>query len=338
MSDTSRLQYFPINLFGATMGFGGLTLCLQLAYETLDISYYFFLASALFTITIFTLITVTYLIKFIKHPKAVKSEFNHPILLNFFPAFSISLILMSLIFKDLAYSTAQIMWIIGTLIHFSLLIRILSSWIHHEKWQITDLSPTWFIPVVGTIVIPIGSIHYGTVEIGWFFFSIGLVFWVLLNSIVMYRLFFHPPMMRILEPTLFILIAPPAVGFISYMSLGGMAGLDEFARILFYVGLFMTILLLSQISRFISIPFALSWWAYTFPLAAMTMASFIMYQQTDIPMFAYFAVFLLVILASLVLHLTAKTIWAIKSKTLCVALDNDDLPAKAHTAKMPNER
>lgn len=319
MSDSSRLRYFPINLFGATMGFAGLTLSLQKAHETLFLPEYFYLISAFVTALIFISISITYLIKLIKFPASVIDEYNHPIALNFFPTFSISLILMSLVFKDLAYDAAQLLWITGAVVHLFLLISILSSWIHHEKWQIIDMSPAWFIPVVGTIVIPIGSIHYANMELGWFFFSIGLIFWFVLNSIVMYRLFFHPPMLKILEPTLFILIAPPAVGFISYMSLNGMAGVDEFARILYYVGLFMTVLLLSQINRFAGVPFALSWWAYTFPLAAITLASFIMYEQLDLAFYKYTAIFLLVILFSLMVHLTAKTLWAIKTKKLCVA-------------------
>jgi len=322
MSQTApRLSFFPINLFGAIMGFAGLTLCLQKAQQLIEISELFFVVMALITSLLFTVITVVYLIKLIKYPDAAIKEFNHPIALHFFPTFSISLLLMSLIFKDFAYQPAQYMWVLGTVVQFGLLLYILSNWIHQENWEITHMTPAWFIPVVGTIVVPLGAVHFGTVELGWFFFSIGLVFWILLNSIVMYRLFFHSPMMKVLQPTLFILIAPPAVGFISYMSLNGMAGVNEFSRILFYTGFFMTLLLFSQSIRFFKLPFALSWWAYTFPIAAITLATFIMFEQLELAIFKYIAIFLLLVLASLIVHLTAKTIWAIKNKTLCVPLD-----------------
>ncbi|BCN93379.1 transporter [Thiomicrorhabdus immobilis] len=314
----SRIAYFPINLFGAVMGLSGLTLGLQSAHEQLGISITFFYSLALITTSLFLVFSTIYSIKLLKHSNHVIAEFNHPVLLHFFPTFSISLLLLSLIFKDIAFDLAQIMWGVGSIIQFSLLIYILSNWIHHEKWQITDMNPAWFIPVVGAIVVPLGAVHFANVELGWFFFSIGLVFWIILSSIVMYRLFFHPPMLKLLEPTLFILIAPPSVGFISYMSLQGMAGVDEFARILYYIGLFMTLLLLSQVARFIRIPFSLAWWAYTFPLAAISLASFVMYQQLGLILYSYIASFLLAILSALILHLTLKTLIAIKNKKLCM--------------------
>lgn len=314
----SRIAYFPINLFGAVMGLSGLALGFQAAHEQLGIPITIFYSLALITTIIFLVFSILYSVKLLRHSNSVIAEFNHPVLLHFFPTFSISLLLLSLIFRDIAFDLAQIMWVLGSIVQFSLLVHILSNWIHHEKWQITDMNPAWFIPVVGAIVVPLGAVHFSNVELGWFFFSIGLVFWLILSSIVMYRLFFHPPMLKVLEPTLFILIAPPSVGFIAYMSLQGMAGVDEFARILYYIGLFLTILLLSQFMRFIRIPFSLAWWAYTFPLAAISLASFIMYQQLGLILYSYIASFLLALLSALILHLTLKTLLAIKNKKLCV--------------------
>ena len=319
VTENTRLAYFPINLFGAIMGYSGLTLGLKSAHEQLGIPISIFYFSALLSTLFFIIISITYLIKLVKHPKAVIAEFNHPVELHFFPTFSISLLLLSMIFKDLTYDISQLMWMLGTLIQSVLLLFILSNWIHHEKWQITHMTPAWFIPVVGSILVPIGAVYFANIEVAWFFFSIGLVFWVILNSIVMYRLFFHPPMLKILEPTLFILIAPPAVGFISYMSLQGMAGVNEFSRVLYYIALFLTILLLSQVPRFIKAPFSLAWWAYTFPLAAITLASFIMYEQLELEFFSYLAIIILSILAALIVYLTLKTLLAIKHKKLCVA-------------------
>ncbi|HHS99766.1 MAG TPA: C4-dicarboxylate ABC transporter [Thiomicrospira sp.] len=316
-SENNQVAYFPITLFGSIMGYSGLTLAFQKAHELLGISVHVFHTLAFLTLLFFTAISATYLIKILKHSQAAIDEFNHPVALHFFPTFSISLLLMSLIFKDISFELAQFMWGLGAFIQFGLLLYILNNWIHHEKWQITQMNPAWFIPVVGTIVIPIGSVHFANIELGWFFFSIGLVFWILLNSIVMYRLFFHHPMLKMLEPTLFIFIAPPAVGFISYMSLEGMGGVNEFARILYYIGLFLTILLLSQLPRFIRVPFSLSWWAYSFPLAAITIASFIMYEQLELEIFNLISSFLLALLSALILHLTIKTFMAIKNKKLC---------------------
>ncbi|MFP3442800.1 hypothetical protein R0K18_34200, partial [Pantoea sp. SIMBA_133] len=76
-----------------------------------------------------------------------------------------------------------------------------------------------------------------------------------------------------LLPTLFILIAPPAVGSISWFQLVG--EINAFGRILYYIALFLTLMLLTQTTRFIKLDFFLSWWAYSFPIAAITIASFL---------------------------------------------------------------
>ncbi len=316
---SARLSYFPISLFGAIMGFSGLTLGFIKAHELLGLSPLFYQVLTLLTTLFFILITLTYLTKAFKYPAAVRQDLNHPIALHFFPTFSISLVLLSLLYKTSMPEMASLLWHLGAIIQFGLLLYIMNNWIHHEKWQITHMNPAWFIPVVGNILIPLGAPDFSHIELGWFFFSIGLIFWLILNSIVMYRLFFHPPLVKMLEPTLFILIAPPAVGFISYMTLTGHQGVDDFARVLYYIALFLTILLLSQATRFIRVPFALSWWAYTFPLGAITVASFIMYQHLHFMLFAILASFFLLLVSALVLHLTIKTLIAIKNKQLCVA-------------------
>jgi len=181
-----------------------------------------------------------------------------------------------------------------------------------------QMSPAWFIPIVGNIIAPLGAVHFLNLEIAWFFFSIGLFFWIILQAILMYRLFFHPPMMQALEPTLFILIAPPAMGFASYVTLNGVV--DDFARILYYIALFYTLLLLLQTPRFLKVPFSVSWWAYTFPLAAVSGASFTIYEFLSFNSFLIIASVLLVLLTIIILYNTVQTIIAIKNNRICIPL------------------
>ena len=95
----------------------------------------------------------------------------------------------------------------------------------------------------------------------------------------MYRLFFHEPLPARMTPMLFILLAPPSVGFISYI---GMVGeLDVFARIIYYMALFLGLLLAMNIFRFLKVPFFISSWAYSFPLAALTIATMKMTHLTS---------------------------------------------------------
>jgi tellurite resistance protein len=52
-------------------------------------------------------------------------------------------------------------------------------------------------------------------------------------------------------------------------------------RVLYFAGLFFTLLAFTQLGRFAKLSFFLSWWAYSFPLAVITIASLLMYEQTS---------------------------------------------------------
>ena len=192
----------------------------------------------------------------------------------------------------------------------------MSSWIHHTHYSLSHANPSWFIPVVGNIIVPVTGSHLGYTEISWFFFSIGIVFWVILLTIVMYRLFFHDPLPARLTPMLFILLAPPSVGFVSYTNLIG--GIDIFARVLYYIGLFLGILLFSNIIRFIKVPFFISSWAYSFPVAALTIATAKMAGFVPGLFFHVLKFLLLTLVSVLLLWLIIKTLKAIFNKDICL--------------------
>jgi tellurite resistance protein len=267
-------------------------------------------------VLLFVAISLIYLIKLVRFPQAVSAEFQHPIKLQFFPAISISLLLVgSMLLPDMPV-LARWLWGIGALLHLLFTLLVLNAWLHRSSIDIVHSNPSWFIPVVGNILVPIGGVSMAPVEISWFFFSVGLLFWLILFSIIFYRLVFHPPMPGKLVPTLAILLAPPSVGFISYVLLNG--SVDNFARILYYAALFILLLLLSQAGRFLRLRFALSTWAYSFPLAAMTVASTVMLQHTGMPLFSLLSHAVLMLLVVIIALLLVRTIRAIRRDEICV--------------------
>lgn len=315
MDKPARLEHFPISFFAMVMGLAGLTISWEKAQSTLDMPVNLGAALAWFTLLVFSILFTLFLIKLVRFNQAVKNELNHPVKLNFFPAISISLILLSVAFRHLVPGLSAGFWYAGALLHLLLTLYVMSCWIHHEKYEIHHINPAWFIPVVGNVLIPINGVHLGYIEVSWFFFSIGMLFWLVLLAIIFNRVIFHNPLPAKLMPTFFILIAPPAVGFIAYTALTG--ELDSAARLLYYSGLFLTLLLLTQVRRFARLQFFLSWWAYSFPLAAITIASFLMYEQTLINGFALLGWTLLSILTLIVVFLLYKTALAISRHNIC---------------------
>lgn len=318
----SRLRNFPISFFSIILGLAGTTIAFQRSEHIIGLP--FALSGILLPITLslFAIIAIIYTIKTIRFPDAIKHEFAHPIKINFFPTISISLLLFSVVFLEVNPVVSRYLWIIGTIIHTFFTIGILSVWMQHTMFQIQHSNPSWFIPVVGNIIIPIAGVEHMPSDISWFFFSIGIVFWIVLFTIFFNRIIFHTPLADRMLPTLFIMVAPPAIGFISYVKLMGHEvsgfGLDAFARTLYYFALFLFILLVAQYRQFFKIKFFISWWAYSFPIAGITIASVLMFSKTKVLFYQGLSYVLLSFLSLLVLLLLFKTTQAILRHEICV--------------------
>ncbi len=312
----SRLQFFPVSFFAMIMGLSGLTLAWHKGEKALGIALPVGHAIGLFTLALFAILLFAYGLKFLRYPKAVMGELNHPVMMAFFPTISISFLLMAQCMLPLWRTFAFVLWVIGTVLHLVLSLHVVRSWIHHTKFQVGHLNPAWFIPAVGNVIVPLGAAAFGYMELGWFFFAVGISFWVILLVIVFNRMLFHEPLPAMLLPTLFILIAPPAVGFLSYFGL--VKELDAFGRVLYYLALFFTLLMAIEAPRFARLPFFLSWWAYSFPSAAITAATFLMATLTGSAFLGRLAVVLLVLLSLLLLLLLVKTVQAALAGKICV--------------------
>ena len=260
-----------------------------------------------------------YAIKFIRYPDAVRAEWNNPVKLAFFPTISISLLILSVCLLSHSKALSFYLWAAGSILQFITAFAVIRSWIRKEHFREQHLNPAWFIPAVGNIYMPIAGVAHGFVEASWFFFSFGLLFWLILQTIIFNRLIFHTPLPEKLLPTLFILIAPPSVGFLSYSALTSHGYMDPFSHFLYYSALFLFLLMISKIGQLARLTFDLSWWAYSFPLAAFTLATFKFFAITGLPALRISGFVLYGLLALLILLLLANTLRAAMGRRICCA-------------------
>jgi tellurite resistance protein len=312
-----RLEHMPVSLFSTVMGLAGTTIAVEKAEHMWGWSGSASFALLVFTALVFSLISLAYLAKFMLHRQHVVAEFNHPIRMSFFPTMSIGLLLLAVALMGHYPGVSFYLWVVGATVQLIFTLAILSNWMHHEKFQVQHSNPAWFIPIVGNILVPIAGVPLGFPEVSWFYFSVGLMMWTPLLAVLLNRFFFHPMLPGKLLPTLFILIAPPAVGFIAWVKLHNGA-IDDAARIFYYFALFTTLLLFSQAKYFLKLSFALPWWAYSFPLAAMTIASTVMLEKVGGTFFAMLAPVLLTLLVALVAMLVIRTALAMLRGQICV--------------------
>jgi len=313
--EQNRLQFFPVMMYAVVMGLGGLTIMYQKAGHWLNFPHLIGIALMYITTLAFFGISVIYLAKYFKYKEEVIAEFSHPIRINFFAAISISLLMLAIIYKEVNINASAIFWYIGVVLHFFLTMRTISFWINEN--QILDHSnPAWFIPIVGNLLIPVGGIGFANIGILNFFFSIGIFFWIVLLPMILNRIIFHHQLAAKFMPTLFILIAPPAVGFLAYFKLYGV--IDSFAMMLFNLGLFFTLLVAYMYKNFIKIKFFISWWAFVFPLAAMAISAMLMFHVTKDIGLLYLSYVMIAAVTVVVLIVLYKTIVNINEKEICI--------------------
>jgi tellurite resistance protein len=311
----NRLENFPIMMFAIVMGFSGLSILYQKAATLFSFPSQIALAMALIDLALFGTIIFFYILKLIKYPHAVKQEFAHPVRINFFAASSISFLLLSIVLHAMMPMAATLFFYIGVVMQTFFTFYTISFWIN-KNMEIQHSNPAWFIPIVGNVLVPVAGADIISTHLLMYYFSIGLFFWVILTSVLMNRIIFHHQLAVKFVPTLFIFIAPPAVGLIAYVKMFG--EFDIFASFLYNLALFFSFLLLFMVKNFLRLQFFISWWAFTFPLAAVGIASILAYHKTGIALYNYFALLFLVITTVVVAIVSIKTIQHMLKKEICI--------------------
>ncbi|WP_104722684.1 SLAC1 family transporter [Helicobacter mesocricetorum] len=250
---------------------------------------------ALLSIVAFVALSSAYILKLFTSFQSCKQEFLSPITRPFFATICITLLLLPFALQRLEFPEiiSLIMWIIGAVSMLIFSVHITQFWICH-KFELSDVTPAWIIPVVGLLDLPLAlplfSQFYRIPDVGFlislFCLAVGFTFTIVLCTLIFARIVFFSKLPDKLMPTLVIFLAPFGAGVGAYMvfismqalTLGedslGFLAMDSTPYILFFIGLFLFFTLLPQIIQIKRCcPFKISWWAISFPLAAMCIAS-----------------------------------------------------------------
>ncbi len=314
--EINRLKFFPIMMFAIVMGLAGLTIVFQKSQEILGFGG---MLGDILTIVVtltFILISSIYILKIFRYLPAVKKEINHPIRINFFPASAISLLLLSVVYQPINHDISYVSFILGAVMQTYFTFYTVSFWIN-QNLELQHSNPAWFIPIVGNMLVPVAGAEIMDVNFLMYYFAIGMFFWIILTSILINRIIFHHQLAAKFMPTLFIFIAPPAIGFIAYVKMNG-HDFDMFASLLYNLALFFTFLLIFMYKNFIGLKFFISWWAFTFPLTAVTIASMLAYKMTNIILYKYFAYLFMLIACVVILLVAITTIKSMLNGKVCI--------------------
>jgi len=225
---------------------------------------------------------------------ALRETFENPQLRVLPACLTVGLMLLSALLAPHMPRLANAMIWIAALGHFLLLAWLINGWFRGGL-ALEIISPVWFIPVVGNIVVPVGAIASGEVMLAWFGFSVGIVLWLMLLPIVFFRLIHGKRMPDELESTQMVLVAPPAIGSVSWLLLAGDQAVVP-GVVLLSVAFFLMLTMVPMVLRVISRPFVPANWAFGFPLAALStgLATYSILLERDILMGVGLVILLLV--------------------------------------------
>nr|WP_317403423.1 SLAC1 anion channel family protein [uncultured Helicobacter sp.] len=272
---------------------------------------------AVLAVVIFALLLVCYSAKIFYHFNAFKADLKHQVKINFLSSIPISMLIIVAFWSDLS-SGVDLLWqgilglfFVASALQLVLSLYVMSFWFK-ESMKSALLSPAWFIPIVGNLIVPLsGGLINAPKELLLFFFSIGCFFWILLSAMIMQRLIFEQSLESKFIPTLFIFIAPPSIFVVDFHSLFGVH--NALSLIGFNVALFFVLLLLSLGNIFTKLNFAPSWWAFTFPLCAFGIASFDLYMNEFKCFYGLLGILGLVMAFFAVVFISYKTLRAVAS-------------------------
>lgn len=306
-SGEASIRHLPVNLFASVMGLSGLALAWRLAHGSLGAPALVGEAIGAFAWGVFVLVSLGYLTKLAKHPQAVHAEFHHPVAGNFFGTIAISILLLSAVAEPYSAPAARAVWTVGVLATFALSFVVVSRLLKGQV-DATHAVPAWLIPGVATLDIAVTGGHMPMAwvpELNLFAGAIGAVLALVLFAMIVSRLVHQDPLASAMTPSLMILVAPFAVGFLAYSNIVG--GIDRFGALLFYFALFMFAVVATKVFR-PSVKFSAAWWAIGFPMAALANAALKYAQFRDSGPLWVLAAILLGVLSLALAVLTLRTV------------------------------
>lgn len=262
-----RLAYLHPGWFTTVMGLTGLALAWHRAVPLMGemASAVAVLAGALGA-AVFVVLLVASVLRIRRHPEAWAEDLRHPVRHAFAAAVPIGAMLVATVAVALfgPQPLAAALWWVGSVAQLAVTAWVMSRWWSGLAWP--GVTPVLFIPVVGNVLAPLAGVPLGHADWAAVQFGIGLLFWPVVLTLVVVRLAVQGPWPERLRPTSFIVIAPPAVVALAALQFGAP---DRLAWMAWGMAAFGLLWAGARAKEVAAMPFGMTHWALSFPLAAL---------------------------------------------------------------------
>jgi tellurite resistance protein len=176
------------------------------------------------------------------------------------------------------------------------------------------LTPILYLPIAaGAFVAASACAAMGYGDWGKLAFGGGLFTWFAIESVILYRLYTVAPILPALRPAMGVQLAPPAVGAVAYLSVGGGTP-DIFANALIGYALLQALILIRLLPWLLQADPTPAWWSFSFAAASLPNAAMKLAAHRDAGAISAIAPYLFVAGNLVIAAIAAVTIkWAIKT-------------------------
>eukprot|EP01091_Cochliopodium_minus_P001128 TRINITY_DN1099_c0_g1_i1.p1 TRINITY_DN1099_c0_g1~~TRINITY_DN1099_c0_g1_i1.p1 ORF type:complete len:436 (-),score=73.64 TRINITY_DN1099_c0_g1_i1:52-1359(-) len=314
--NTPFLSIIPMSTFAIVMGVIGIAIVfnkMNMLYQK-EVLSVFGIIFAVAGVALFVLFTALYMLKMLYHFPCFWSDWLNLDKSHFFCCFSISILLIGDVSIIVNRELAIALWIIGMVFQIFLTSILVSKWVVSGV-KIRDVTPVFFFPVVGLVVIAITGAKLGFINLGNFFFGAGSFYFFIIFVVFWHRILFKGMLLEKSIPRLCIAVCPPSLMATCYSLLTNDFGI--FSQMLFGMALFTMILVFTIILTQYGVPFGMSFWAYLFPLTAFCNAAWTLHgfmrstnQMAEIVSLVM-AIFSTIMVLFTFSYIVVNTVWSV---------------------------
>ena len=265
------LPLVPSGLFGIVLGVAGLASAWRLASHLWGMPSWVGEALSLTGATVWAVLLVLYIMKWVVRRAEAKTEWGHPVLCCFVGIIPLTTALVGASTARYFGVFSQVLVVLGVVGTLAFGVYRTGVLLKGNRDPATT-TPILYLPTVaGNFGSAIALSAVGHADWAVPFFGIGLLSWLALESVILNRLYIVSELAVPLRPSMGIQLAPPAVGCAAYLSITDGTP-DLLVQIFIGYALFQALVMLRLLPWIRQQPFAASYWAFTFGVSALAVS------------------------------------------------------------------
>ncbi|XP_037417210.1 S-type anion channel SLAH2-like [Triticum dicoccoides] len=224
------------------------------------------------SVALTAVVSIVYLLKIVFYFEAVRREFHHPVRVNIFFAPWVACLFLVKGVPLPEWEIHHVFWYLLMTPILCLDLKIYGQWMFSGERRLSKVAnPSNHLAVVGNFVGALLGARMGLRELPIFFFAVGLAHYAVLFVTLYQRLPTNVQLPKELHPVFFLFVAAPSVASMAWARISG--EFNNGAKLLYFVSLFLYVSLVMRVNLFRVLRFSLAWWAYTFPMTSVALAT-----------------------------------------------------------------